>query len=202
MREIGSDAFYNCRQLKRVIIAPGSRLKSIGAGCFYNTGIEMIAIPKGVEAIQSGAFYDCECLKEVIFEEGSRLTIIGDNAFCRCNKLAKINLPEGLKSIEHWTFYGCESLKNISLPDGLEKICVGCFYKSGLEMIILPASVREVCAHAFEDCKTLKSAQLNEGLKTLGARTIVNKIEYEGEVFYNTAIESIILPLTLKRIEE
>ena len=36
----------------------------------------------------------------------------------------------------------------------------------------------------------------------MGARTIVNKIEYEGDVFYNAVIESIILPSTLKRIEE
>ena len=44
--------------------------------------------------------------------------------------------------------------------------------------------------------------QLNERLERLGPKEVSNGLEYEGEVFYGTAIESIRLPSTLKRIEK
>ena len=44
--------------------------------------------------------------------------------------------------------------------------------------------------------------QLNEGLEKLGAREIIDRWKYEGGVFRKTAIESIWLPSTLKKIED
>ena len=43
--------------------------------------------------------------------------------------------------------------------------------------------------------------QLNEGLERLGAKEVINGKEYEGGAFAGTALESIRLPSTLKRIE-
>ena len=43
--------------------------------------------------------------------------------------------------------------------------------------------------------------ELNEGLEKLGAKEIVYGSEHAGKVFYGTAIESVRLPSTLKRIE-
>ena len=44
--------------------------------------------------------------------------------------------------------------------------------------------------------------QLNEGLEKLGEKEIINGHNWEGGVFYESAIESIALPSTLKRIEK
>ena len=44
--------------------------------------------------------------------------------------------------------------------------------------------------------------QLNEGLEKLGEKEVINGREYEGAVFYETAIEAITLPSTLKRLEK
>ena len=43
--------------------------------------------------------------------------------------------------------------------------------------------------------------QLNEGLEKLGEEETINGWEYEGAVFCASAIETIKLPSTLKRIE-
>ena len=43
--------------------------------------------------------------------------------------------------------------------------------------------------------------QLNEGLERLGPKKVNNGLEYEGEVFYGTAIQSIRIPSTMKRLE-
>lgn len=74
-------------------------------------------------------------------------------------------------------------MKGIALPAGLETIGRYCFYESGIEEIILPASVKEIGAFAFFRCRQLRSARLNEGLKKLGKKEILNGREYEGSVF-------------------
>lgn len=61
--------------------------------------------------------------------------------------------------------------------------------------------MRDVGANAFYDCNRLKYVSLNRGLKRLGRKEVVDGLEYEGEVFKYTAIESIRIPSTLKKIE-
>lgn len=56
VREIEVGAFCECRNLRRVTFVPGSKLKKIGIGCFRDSGVERIAIPKEVEEIQNSAF--------------------------------------------------------------------------------------------------------------------------------------------------
>ena len=152
--------------------------KRIGDNWFYVSEVKSVAIPASVEEIGVNAFCACEYLKHVGIEENGWLRTIGDYAFCRCRNLARVHLPKKL-----------------------EKIGVGCFSYSGLEEAILPESAREVGAEAFFKCKHLKTAQLNDGLQTLGTREVVNGRECEGEVFLGSALESIRLPSTLKRIE-
>ena len=107
VKTIGPDAFYDCKNLVRAMLVPGSRLERIGAGSFYNTKIERMVIPKGVAEVQERTFSWCRSLKEVVFEEGSRLRTIGKYAFFQCNGLAKINLPDGVTSIGNAAFSGC-----------------------------------------------------------------------------------------------
>lgn len=92
-------------------------------------------------------------------------------------------------------------MKDVWLPSGLEKIGVQCFASSGIEELILPESVREVGAEAFQYCNCLETVQLNEGLERLGEKETINEREFEGGVFVNSAIENIRLPSTLRRIE-
>ena len=113
VREICVDAFCNCRNLRSVVFAPGSRLEKMGSGTFCGTEIRKIVIPESVTEIQEGAFWMCENLREVIFKKGSKLRTIGKDVFGWCISLEKIILPEQLSSIEHCAFFECEGLKNI-----------------------------------------------------------------------------------------
>lgn len=170
------DRVWDLRGCKQVVIPNGTQ--KIWNHWFWGSGIESVTAPASVVEIGTEAFGSCKCLKAVAFGEGSRLRMIKDNAFWRCAALASINLPVGLKSIG-----------------------VRCFSESGLEEIALPASVREVGANAFDMCKQLKRVKLNEGLERLGIGKIFDNTLYEGQVFCGTAIASIRLPSTLKRIE-
>lgn len=102
--------------------ASESKLEVIAAGCFYNTGIEGIVVPKSVTLISKCAFQDCKKLAEVVFEEGSRLRKIGEYAF-----------------------YDCTNLKSINLQEGLEEIGLRAFTNSRLESIAFPKSLRVIC---------------------------------------------------------
>ena len=65
-----------------------------------------------------------------MFEEGSKLKTIGERAFEYCG-----------------------SLKNIQFPDCFETIGINCFWGSGLEEIVLPASVKNIGSGVFRECK-------------------------------------------------
>ena len=104
VKEIGTDAFCHCENLKCVVFAPGSSLKKIGARSFCETKIERITIPKCVEEVPKRTFENCKHLLEVAFEEGSQLKIIGTHAFNSCGNLTKINLPAELTHIEACAF--------------------------------------------------------------------------------------------------
>lgn len=149
VREIGMETFCNCTTLKRVTFIPGSKLEKIGSGCFRNSGVERIVIPKGVAEIYNRAFEECRNLKDCVFEKGSRLKTIREYMFNKCGNLAKVTLPDGLKSIGDYAFYKCDNLRNILFPDRLGKIGKLCFYESGLETLVLPASMREIGPGAF-----------------------------------------------------
>ena len=58
-----------------------------------------------------------------------------------------------LKKIGNWAFWECKNLKNIRFPDGLETIGKDCFENSGLEEVVLPASVKNVESGAFSACE-------------------------------------------------
>ena len=160
----GSSPPRDVRKWKHVVMPEG--IERIGWRWFMDSEIESVAIPASVREISANAFRCCRRLREVVFEERSMLTRIGESAFEGCSSLAKIDFPEGLA-----------------------RIGGRCFYKGGLEEVVLPASVRVVEASALENCTRLRSARLNEGLERLGERA-----------FAGSALENIQLLATLKEI--
>ena len=69
-----------------------------------------------------------------------------------------------------------------------------------IRTITFPSTVREVEYNAFEDNRSLKSAVLNEGLEKLEKDGCTYK--YYTEVFYNSALQQITLPSTLRALAD
>ena len=88
------------------------------------------------------------------------------------------------------------------LNEGLEKLCAkgtvggsgyegGVFRETAIESIRLPSTLRRVEAMAFAGCQNLKSVKISEG------------VEYIGEqCFYDSGVEEVVLPGTLREINE
>lgn len=89
----------------------------------------------------------------------------------------------------------------MEFPDSLEKISLFAFAESGVEQVMLPASLRTIVQGAFAGCKNLKTVKFNEGLKTLGTDEYLKDGGLCYGVFQESSIERVELPATLKRIE-
>ena len=101
-----------------------------------------------------------------------------------------------------WTFYGCKNLRRVEFSEGLEKIGLGAFYRSGVERIDLPSSTRWIAAEAFLGCERLRNIRLNEGLETLGEPKYDGAYTCYGRTFEYSALESVVIPSTLEVLEE
>lgn len=178
---VPASCFENCSSLQNVKL-PKS-VNRIGERAFYGckvlSGMEL----PDVELIDSYAFGECRALKELrlpatLCELGSgaffgagltefrapeQLTKIGNGLLEGCTNLVSAELPDTLTELPPLTFSLCRSLKNVTLPRNLVTIGEACFAGSGIEDLLIPASVRKISDeitvwdHCFEGCKNLKS---------------------------------------------
>ena len=193
--------------MKDVIFSSG--LESIGRFAFYGTNVKHITFPALLRTIAHAAFAGCRNLKTVKLNEG--LEVLGTNEYFNDDGMPygvferssvdRVELPSTLRRIEQGAFRECRSLRDVRLPDGLEYIGIYAFSGSGLRSVTLPGSVRTVSQGVFAACQDLRTAVLNEGLEILGSNEYAQEDELLDGVFQGSALESIKLPATLKRIE-
>lgn len=142
---IGRCAFASCSSLVSVDFESGSNLTTIEGknlwGAFENCSkLERFKIPAKLKALSPSLFSYCKALKEVIFESGSQLQSVGYEAF-----------------------ESTESLKAINLPDSVSEIGKNAFWYSGIESIVIPASVVKLGDGAFSCAKSLKEVSFAPG---------------------------------------
>ena len=143
-------------------------------------------------------------LRKAVLNEG--LEVLGTNELTPDGKLypgvffvsglRDVKFPSTLKRIEYRAFMGCWNLKTVRFPEGLEYLGVACFSITDLESVDFPASLRTISQEAFFQCENLKSARFAGGLEVLGTDD-----KTRCGVFGLSALESVELPATLKRIE-
>ena len=169
-------------------------------GVFQESALESVVLPSTLKRIEGNTFRECRGLEDVELPEG--LEYIGKKCF-KESGLESISLPSTLKTVEENTFRECENLREIEFSEGLEKICRYAFVGSGLEQVEFPDSLRTVERGAFAECDSLGTVKFGEGLEVLGTDEPYDDDDDDEPygVFENSAVESVELPSTLKRIE-
>lgn len=99
-------------------------------------------------------------------------------------------VPSTVETIADGAFSGCGSLEKIVLPDGLKKIGVEAFGRSGLISITIPDSVESIGDHAFSECDELEEIIFPEKISFLGEGVLEGCFE----------LSSVILPSGISRI--
>lgn len=140
LKVLNTDAFYQCDNLKHVIVPDGSQLskistntfrscdnletfefqgsctlKTISAGVFNNkTKLREFVFPASVTTIGNGAFLGCTSLTTATFPENAAIKTIGEGAFAGCG-LTSFTVPTNVTTIDREAFRGCTALTGVSL---------------------------------------------------------------------------------------
>jgi len=141
VKTIASWAFAEALNLESVKMP--NMLDSIGHQAFQECEkLKEISIPSSVRFIGLSAFVGCKSIDTIVIPEGIE-TIKGD-CYAGCEALKTVTLPSTLKTIERMAFEGCRSLTSIELPETVETLGYGCFWRSGLTSVHIPASVTKI----------------------------------------------------------
>lgn len=149
LTEIGTGAFYACKNLTSINIPEG--VTKIGNEAFYEcNALRNVTIPDSVTSIGDDAFYWCTSLTTV--KMPNKLTDLGEGTFTFCRSLKSIVIPEGVKKLEWGVFYDCSALESVTLPNTLTKIDGAFYYCTNLKKIIIPSSVTSISSSSFTGC--------------------------------------------------
>lgn len=151
----------------RDIIVPWNHL----AGCFSNSDIEKITFGNSVTYIPGGIVEECQKLVSVDISDNVKKIL--NKAFSGCINLKTIS-GQNIEFIETGAFYDCSSLESFNFPN-LKTIDNGDSqwgtYRWGV----------------FQNCTSLKSVVLPQGLASIGTMGFMNCI----------SLESIVIPASI-----
>lgn len=118
-----------------------------------------------------------------------------------------------VRAIGSSAFADCLSVRSVTFPEGLAEIGDYAFFRSGLQRVVIPATVSSVGRGAFDSCHNLTEAVLPDGLLSIASSTfnactalrqirIPNTVTFIGTcAFANSGLEEIRTPSATKRIE-
>lgn len=130
---IGESVYANEKRLKNVTLH--SNIVAIERAAFWDSGIESITIPEGVESIGDIAFAHCELLKSIIVAEGNTAYRVEGNCL-----------------IENATASLLVGAKNCVVPDGMKRIAAYALAERDFAALILPESLEKLERDWLGDC--------------------------------------------------
>lgn len=186
IKEIGSEAFAKCHNIKNVTIAGKGR--AIHASAFKGCkSLESVTFLKYFTSICKDAFRDCISLKSITIPDGT--DIINEQAFYNCTSLTDVIRSEDthidysafdntpwLKKIQFLTRYDTlirvdENVEgDIKIPDGITIIKSHAFYNCRkITGITLPESLQTISDNGMNNCAKLTSIKIPESVDFIGA---------------------------------
>ncbi len=206
LKEIGRDAFYNCRSLKGVYICDIEQWCNITfnnyfdmygkqanplchAGNLYLNGrlVVDLIIPQGVEKIAAGAFYGCKSIQSVTIP--ASVIEIGSRAFYGCSD-SIYEYQDGIQYVDNWVVGYTNPQGEITLRNGTLGIAGAAFKECSNRMLLtLPDSVISISEFAFWECSNLVDLQVGNGLKYIGYNAFRYCRKLTTIIFNGTAAE-------------
>ena len=157
---IGSQAFRGCTSLEKVTM--GSGVTEIGELAFYGLiNLSDVTFGANVTEIGKQAFYGCTGLTEIAIPNS--VTNIGESAFSGCTGLTEIAISSSITTIDNYVFYNCAGLTEIAIPNGVTTIGSSAFSGcTGLTEITIPSSVTTIGQYAFSNCTALENVYITD----------------------------------------
>ena len=171
---IGENAFFECKNLKKILFEENCKLRILRQYCFSGTGIESIALPDNLQYVLSGVFDKCFDLRGIFISKS--VTDIRGSSFGEVPNLEEISVAVDNKEfVSHngnlyaWDMYSLVKYasgkpdKIFSLPEDTNSICEMAFaYSNNLEEIHdLSVNISKIGDYAFLNCKKLTCTPSN-----------------------------------------
>ena len=131
-------------------IVPSS-VKKINENAFGGSLFSRVVLPDDLEIIEARAFQWSNITSITI---GNSVTRIEEYTFEDCGQLVSVTIGDKVSVIEDYAFSGCASLYNVT------------FSSQG--------NLKSIGIRAFEECTSLESLILPEGLESLGMQFVAN----------------------------
>lgn len=189
---IAGKAFEGCTALEEVKFS--SNLKEIAGLAFYHcTSLKSVDLPDSLTYIGENAFVGCTSLSSLHLPNG--LEHIGFGAFQGCTSLTEVTIPATVKHHEDFHYYyfypeedagifqGCTSLRKVTLLSDTSispQAFMGC---TSLSEVVFGSNFEALYDRALQDCTSLKTIHLPEGLTEIGQ-----------SAFQNTGLTEITVP--------
>ena len=241
-KTIAEKAFYGCNKLKEIVIPASVTSINFAAfeGCSKLATLTVPFVGDGAENTHFGYIFGASEAEENEFFVPSSLktltvtggTTVAAYAFYGCGNLTTVSIPESVTSIGLGAFEACDKLATITLPfigetkDGAENTHFGYVFGAALYQdngAYVPASLKsvkilggtKVADNAFDNCATVESIELPDGITSIGAYAFKNCAALqtmmlfdgltsigEGAFWYCGLMKSIIIPESVTSIGE
>jgi hypothetical protein len=154
IRAIRSEAFMNCRSLRRINLPESVR--TIETEAFHGSGLRAIRLPEGLKRIEADCFSGTE-LTEIVIPEGVRVIKSGSVDVSGNDGGSIVHIPAGVERIESSAFRG--DIPRIVSASGAAFGCLSLRGCSHLLSLTVPAGTEvSECAFGFdEESKRLRS---------------------------------------------
>ena len=160
--DLGSDLFYHCENLKRIVLPP--KLREIPRAMLDKcTSLARIEIPETVHSIGESAFSNCTSLTEVLVPES--VTYIGPSAFQATPWLDSFS--DEFVIINHHLLKYNGLGGAVIIPDGIVSISDAFTSDDRITAVTIPGSVHTIDEEAFMGCKGLTTVNLLDGITTV-----------------------------------
>ena len=208
VKTIGKNAFYLCKNLKKVILLDG--LESIGARAFEHcTSLSEVKLPNTLKKVDIDAFSSANITGELVIPDS--VESIENSSFSNCTNISKVIIGNSLKtisgisSISYSTFDRCSNLKEFEVKSGNNYFSSkdGILYNKDKTKLILapsacevndlyiPNSVKEIGDYSFYGSTNVKGKiYLPEGLISIGSQSF-SQCGISGEVNIPSSVTRI-----------
>ena len=192
LQKIGNEAFMGCSNLAEVVAPQNIALNNIGTSAFKNSGLTSIIVPYAT--VGASAFEGCENLTSAVLFN----TNMSKNMFKGCTSLSSVTFMADTVAFAGYTFQNCTSLKSFTWPKNIASIGQSEFAGSGLESIVLPASLNNVLTNASNGAASSGGGAMFEGCANLTSVTIEEGItKIPNNMFVESGLTSVTFPKSL-----